>query len=100
MASGVGAVKRCRQTSGPTESKVWNALRNHRLLAELHLDKVEYDTMVDAAYMANREAAIESLKQEYGDRESVTKRWRPPLKSSKKLWTTSIHNPYRSLVHT
>ena len=63
------AVKQVAQRKGCSESKVWNALRNHRLLAELHLDKVEYDTMVDAAYTANREAAIESLKQEYGDRE-------------------------------
>ena len=63
------AIKQVAQRKGCSESKVWNALRNHRLLAELHLDNAEYDTMVDAAYMANREAAIESLKQEYGDRE-------------------------------
>ena len=77
------AVKQVAQRKGCSESKVWNALRNHRLLSELHLDKVEYDTMVDAAY---REAAIESLKQEYGDREFSDEEVEAAFEALEKAW--------------
>jgi hypothetical protein len=80
------AVKQVAQRKGCSESKVWNALRNHRLLAELHLDKVEYDTMVDAAYTANREAVIESLKQEYGDREFSDEEVEAAVEELEKAW--------------
>src|SRR5262249_34141304 len=50
-------------------SAVWAALKEHRDLALYKLEEAEHDAMLDAAYEAEWEAALEHLKEEHGDRE-------------------------------
>lgn len=63
------AVKKVAQDQGCGESKVWGALKDHRVGALIRLEEAEYDAMVDAAYEAEWKEAVEHLKEEHGDRE-------------------------------
>ena len=47
---------------------MWGALKEFRLLAVLQAEKVEYDDVLDAAYTARREQAVDSLRARHGDR--------------------------------
>ena len=63
------AVQQVCQEYGCGPSTVYAALRKFRVLIELKFEEHEYDAMLDAAYESRREMAIESLREEFGDRE-------------------------------
>jgi hypothetical protein len=63
------AVKKVAQDRGCSASTVWGALKEHRVRAIVRFEEAEYDAMLDEAYTAEWEAAVEHLKEEHGDRE-------------------------------
>jgi hypothetical protein len=63
------AVKKVAKDRDCAESKVWAALKDHRIGAVVRLEELEYDAMWEAAYEARWKAAVDSLKEEHGDRE-------------------------------
>ena len=62
------AVKQTSAEFNCSEPKVWKCLKEFRGLIVYQMEEDEYGAMIDAAYEARWEAALESLKETHGDR--------------------------------
>jgi ribosomal protein L14E/L6E/L27E len=80
------AVKKVAQDRGCSVAKVWNALRHHRGRAVWKFEEAEYEAMVDAAHEAEREAAVEHLKEEHGDREFSDEEVQDEIEAQRQAW--------------
>jgi hypothetical protein len=80
------AVEKVAQDRGCSPSKVWGALKDHRLLAILGYEKSEYDAMADAAYEAAWESAEASLREQHGEREFTDEQVHAEIEEQRRAW--------------
>jgi hypothetical protein len=79
-------VEKLHEETGCAKSTIWKAIAEHGGMWEYRMEEAAYDAMLDLAYEAEWESAVDALRGEHGEREFTDEEIRDQIEKDREAY--------------